>query len=99
MTANLVVGVEVADRVAAAMQVDKATSWVGVRVLAALLVMSLVILAARAAVQSGAGWSELAATQRALGLAGIILIAIVSYAATLALLGVKPREFRSNAYE
>ena len=69
------------------------------RVLPALLVMSLVILGARAIVQPDAGWSELSAAQRALGLLGIISLAVISYASTLLLLGVRPREFRSRAYE
>lgn len=69
------------------------------RVVPALVVMSLVILAAQALFSPAAGWGVLTATQRALGLLGIITLAMLSYALTLLLLGVRPREFSSSAYE
>lgn len=70
-----------------------------IRVLPATLVMSVAILTTLALLQPDAGWSEMTAIQRTLGLLGIITIAVVSYASMLLALGVRPREFRSSAYE
>jgi len=67
------------------------------KLLPALLLMSLTVIAILLKFNPGGDWSRMEASQRATLLVVIILSAIASYAVTLGLMGVRAKDLRSKS--